>query len=124
MKRALLAASVLLLLIGTGCQTVNKCNTCKSCRSGHGGIRSANGGIGSRHAGARSAHGGTRKMAPHAGRVGPGVNPDFVAKMRHNEYHEAHHGAAGPPTAAVAYPYYTTRGPRDFLNPNPPTIGY
>jgi hypothetical protein len=29
----------------------------------------------------------------------------------------------GPPTAAVAYPYYTTRGPRDFLVDNPPTIG-
>jgi hypothetical protein len=22
------------------------------------------------------------------------------------------------------YPYYTTRGPRDFLMANPPTIGY
>ena len=34
-------------------------------------------------------------------------------------------GAAGPagqiPT--YAYPYYTTRAPRDFLDPNPPTIG-
>ena len=30
----------------------------------------------------------------------------------------------GPPAAQVAYPYYTTRGPRDFLNPNPPSIGY
>lgn len=29
----------------------------------------------------------------------------------------------GPPTAAVAYPYYTLRGPRDFLAPNPPSIG-
>lgn len=32
--------------------------------------------------------------------------------------------AGGPPSAQVAYPYYTTRGPRDFLNPNPPSIGY
>jgi hypothetical protein len=23
-----------------------------------------------------------------------------------------------------AYPYYTTRGPRDFLMDNPPTIGW
>ncbi|HWA98474.1 MAG TPA: hypothetical protein VG713_08275 [Pirellulales bacterium] len=29
----------------------------------------------------------------------------------------------GPPTGQVMYPYYTTRGPRDFLNPNPPSIG-
>ena len=35
-------------------------------------------------------------------------------------------GGAGPagqiPT--YAYPYYTTRAPRDFLAPNPPTIGF
>ena len=31
--------------------------------------------------------------------------------------------ASGPPTAAVAYPYYTTRGPRDFLDRNPQSIG-
>lgn len=29
----------------------------------------------------------------------------------------------GPPTAAVTYPYYTTRGPRDFLARNPRSIG-
>jgi hypothetical protein len=32
-------------------------------------------------------------------------------------------GPAGPPTAQITYPYYTTRGPRDFLNPAPPSIG-
>ncbi|MCC6509803.1 MAG: hypothetical protein IT423_11885 [Pirellulaceae bacterium] len=32
-------------------------------------------------------------------------------------------GQAGPAAAQVAYPYYTTRGPRDFLLNNPPTIG-
>ena len=30
----------------------------------------------------------------------------------------------GPPSAAYAYPYYTTRAPRDFLLDNPPSIGY
>ncbi|MFG0254472.1 MAG: hypothetical protein ACF787_05155 [Rhodopirellula sp. JB053] len=29
----------------------------------------------------------------------------------------------GAPTAQVAYPYYTHRGPRDFLMANPPSIG-
>lgn len=42
-------------------------------------------------------------------------------------YPHAHHreyvGPQGPPTAQVAYPYYTIRGPRDFLLNNPPTIG-
>lgn len=29
----------------------------------------------------------------------------------------------GPPVGQVTYPYYTNRGPRDFLDPNPPGIG-
>jgi hypothetical protein len=33
-------------------------------------------------------------------------------------------GYGGPPSAHVGYPYYTTRGPRDFLINNPPSIGY
>lgn len=30
---------------------------------------------------------------------------------------------ADPPTGAVTYPYYTLRGPRDFLDRNPPSVG-
>ena len=30
----------------------------------------------------------------------------------------------GPGTGQTAYPYYTTRGPRDFLTPEPYDIGY
>ncbi|MBN1396045.1 MAG: hypothetical protein JW959_13565 [Pirellulales bacterium] len=33
------------------------------------------------------------------------------------------YAAPGPATGAVAYPYYTIRGPRDFLADNPPSIG-
>ncbi|HVX14528.1 MAG TPA: hypothetical protein VHC22_25295 [Pirellulales bacterium] len=29
----------------------------------------------------------------------------------------------GPPAAQITYPYYTNRGPRDFLDPNPRGIG-
>jgi len=29
----------------------------------------------------------------------------------------------GPPSGAVTYPYYTVRGPRDFLAQNPRPIG-
>lgn len=32
-------------------------------------------------------------------------------------------GPDGMSSAAVAYPYYTTRGPRDFFANNPPSIG-
>ena len=29
----------------------------------------------------------------------------------------------GPPTGTITYPYYTNRGPRDFLAESPPSIG-
>ena len=29
----------------------------------------------------------------------------------------------GPPVGTVTYPYYTVRGPRDFLANDPPSIG-
>jgi hypothetical protein len=50
--------------------------------------------------------GGAGGLCPHAGGY-----PEYPAFNQ------------GPPTGQVAYPYYTTRGPRDFLLNNPPTIG-
>jgi hypothetical protein len=41
----------------------------------------------------------------------------------HHHFHREYVGPQGPPTAHVAYPYYTIRGPRDFLLDNPPSIG-
>ncbi|MCA9261366.1 MAG: hypothetical protein KDA61_19255 [Planctomycetales bacterium] len=38
-------------------------------------------------------------------------------------YPEATSFNGGGPVGQVAYPYYTVRGPRDFLMSNPPTIG-
>ncbi len=46
---------------------------------------------------------------------------DFVPPVSKHFYKQT--GPAGPPSAAVAYPYYTTRAPRDFLMDQPPTIG-
>jgi hypothetical protein len=33
-------------------------------------------------------------------------------------------GGMGGQSSTYAYPYYTTRGPRDFLIDNPPSIGW
>jgi hypothetical protein len=38
-------------------------------------------------------------------------------------YPEAQNFNPSPATGQVAYPYYTVRGPRDFLRNNPPSIG-
>ena len=40
----------------------------------------------------------------------PGYEDDYVTSH-------------GPPVGQVAYPYYSVRGPRDFLRNNPPPIG-
>ena len=61
----------------------------------------------------------------HAGRYGGlakhHLSPAEKAALAGSDYGAI--GPAGPPTGAVAYPYYTTRGPRDFLAKCPPSIG-
>jgi hypothetical protein len=61
----------------------------------------------------------------HVGRYGGlakhHLSPEERAALAASDY-----GAttpAGPPSGTVAYPYYTTRGPRDFLAKCPPSIG-
>ena len=61
----------------------------------------------------------------HVGRYGGlakhHLSPEERAALAGSDY-----GAttpAGPPSGTVAYPYYTTRGPRDFLAKCPPSIG-
>jgi hypothetical protein len=48
-------------------------------------------------------------------------HPSPVARLPHN--YDPNAGPYGPPTATYAYPYYTTRAPRDFLQDNPMSIG-
>lgn len=71
----------------------NKNNGCSSCDNGRCGP-------GSRMCGAMAG------CNPHAG-----------------GYPEAQNFNPGPQSGQVAYPYYTVRGPRDFLRNNPPSIG-
>jgi hypothetical protein len=62
---------------------------------------------------------------PHNGRYGGlakhHLTHDEKAALAASDYGAT--GPAGPPTGAVAYPYYTTRGPRDFLAKRPASIG-
>jgi len=61
----------------------------------------------------------------HVGRYGGlarhHLPPEEEAALEGSDYGAT--APAGPPTGAVAYPYYTTRGPRDFLAKCPPSIG-
>src|SRR5687767_9170163 len=93
------AAAMLLLAAGTGCHGINIARRgCDECgRHGRPGAGHEGGLVG--------------KHGPHGAQ---GVPHHFT-----REYY----GPQGPSTGAVAYPYYTTRGPRDFLVDNPPSIG-
>ena len=63
---------------------------------------------------------GPAGVAPYAPVAAP-YDPGYARfPMRRGP---AYGGPNGSPGAAVAYPYYTTRGPRDFLLDNPPSIG-
>jgi hypothetical protein len=61
----------------------------------------------------------------HVGRYGGlakhHLSPEEKAALAGSDYGAVQ--PAGAPTGAVAYPYYTTRGPRDFLAKCPPSIG-
>ena len=96
MKARLLCALALLVVCSaTGCHTVNLCDG-----AGHG------------HRGGLGRYGGG----------GSGLADGRNANYGHH-FTRNYDGPPGPATAQVAYPYYTTRGPRDFLVNNPPTIG-
>lgn len=102
MKRVMLLMSLAFTLLGsTGCNQTyhNNCNTC-------------NGPIGCRPCRLGWQRGGTdyQRFLSHSGQYSHGGGDGGAA-------------AQGPATAQVAYPYYTTRGPRDFLQANPPSIG-
>jgi hypothetical protein len=74
--------------------------------------------------GCQDCPGGVCKT-PHAGRYG-GLAKHHLSAAEKAALAGTDYGAiapAGPPTGAVAYPYYTTRGPRDFLAKRPPSIG-
>lgn len=61
----------------------------------------------------------------HVGRYG-GLDKHHLSPEEEAALGASDYGAitpAGPPTGAVGYPYYTTRGPRDFLAKCPPPIG-
>ena len=73
---------------------------------------------------ARSVKGGAchpRHVGRYGGLAKHHLTPEEKAALASADYGATQ--PAGPPTGAVAYPYYTTRGPRDFLATCPPSIG-
>jgi hypothetical protein len=75
------------------------------------------------HAGHHHGYGGRPGHILHGGRYGYFGGAHRTPGYPHHHLHREYVGPQGPPTAQVAYPYYTIRGPRDFLLDNPPSIG-
>ena len=93
------------------------------CNSGPGGL--LGGGCSSGSCGV--ADGGCANGSCAAGQpTGPLAG---VLSQRNHVGPQSHTGSGpgpaygGPSAGQVTYPYYTTRGPRDFLQANPPSIG-
>ena len=94
----LLIAAVALTFATTGCQRNLRQNGCQSCQNSDS------------SAGSYAGHGAN--------------SADYVPRAPHGYYRQQYQSQGAPPSASVAYPYYTTRAPRDFLLDNPPSIGY
>ncbi|MCE9606594.1 MAG: hypothetical protein K8U03_17025 [Planctomycetia bacterium] len=95
MNRFLIASFALVMMIaGSGCA-----NDCQQCNGGRSGLF--------------SNHGSDACRQGLCNRNGGGGGGGGAGGM----------GAGGPGGAAVAYPYYTVRAPRDFLSANPRGIG-
>ncbi len=105
---------------------------------GHGGNGIGHGGNGIGHGGHGGlGHGGLGHGGlGHGGLGHGGVGGHLGGHLGGHGLHSGGHpyGGAVPHTAqppnmggtapSYAYPYYTTRGPRDFLQKSPPSIGY
>ena len=81
------------------------------------------GGYGPHGHGGHGGHHGYPGGPFHGGHYGYFGGAHRTPGYPHHHLHREYVGPQGPPTAAVAYPYYTVRGPRDFLIDNPPSIG-
>ena len=97
--RLLCALALLVVCCSNGCHNINMCDG--------GGLHGLRG-----HHGRHAAGGGG----------GSGIADGRNANYGHH-FTRNYDGPPGPSTAQVAYPYYTTRGPRDFFTNNPPSIG-
>lgn len=56
-----------------------------------------------------------------AGNGGP--NYSGIVGNHHHRHHAGDVSPGGPSTSTYGYPYYTVRGPRDFLVDQPPSTG-
>ncbi len=99
MKRGIRALALfgITLAMSSGCNLLHNHRNCNSCNTP----------MGCRPCNVGWQRGGT----------------DYGAHLSHSQYRQDPNVGSGVPAPQTAYPYYTTRGPRDFFANNPPSIG-
>lgn len=105
MKRYAAAAGLVLvaLVASTGCHRIG-CRGCGPCQ-----------------AGCRPGPIGWQRGGTH---YQGGLSHNYAGGHNHNaDYRNQPGGGSGVVAPQVGYPYYSTRGPRDFFVDDPPTIG-
>lgn len=119
MRNLLLVALLAIAALSTGCNGIHKRGGCGGGACGHGG-----GYAGCDACGGAYAQGGDGRFAGggHGGGGHFGGGQHGMRGVPHH-YSREYLGPQGPETAQVAYPYYTVRGPRDFLANDPMSIG-
>jgi len=151
MKRGLFSLALLALSIvgSTGCVGLhrgqgwghhNACNTCNGpigCRPCRIGWQRGGTDYGAHlsHSGSYCFDGTHKGQLLHGGGhlgggmlaglhgAGGGLHGAGNGGLSHAQYRADDQVGSGVTGPTVAYPYYTTRGPRDFLLDNPPSIG-
>ncbi|QEG38539.1 hypothetical protein [Roseimaritima ulvae] len=138
MKPIMMIALFTGLLVFTGCATHRGGGGhCNSCQSGQCGSSDCNGNCQGGGGGlfGKLGNGGCQSCQSCQGGVPVGCRPgplhwqqgglDYSAGLSQGICNNGGGQVVnpGPPSGTVAYPYYTHRGPRDFLLDNPPSIG-
>lgn len=126
MRNLLFVALLATAALSMGCNGIHKHRGgCPSgACGGHGGGYAGHGGG---HGGCDACGGGDGRFA--GGGHGGGGGHFGGGQGQHGMHGVPHHfnreylGPQGPQTAQVAYPYYTTRGPRDYFANEPMSIG-
>ena len=142
MRNLIFVALLATAALSMGCNGIHKRGGCPGgmCGGGGGQCAACNGGGGGAYAGGGGAYagGGAYGGGEYGGceacgdgrfaAGGGGGNGGHFGGQRGmagvpHHFDREYQGPPGPQTAQVAYPYYTTRGPRDYFANNPMSIG-
>ncbi|MGC3968035.1 MAG: hypothetical protein QM775_11900 [Pirellulales bacterium] len=112
MKRIVLAALALCVIAGAEVARADYVQTCQQCQTG--GRK--------HHHGHMHGHRQAQACPPQGACAPQGPFSSLLNCLGLGGRNDSMYGYSAP-APTVGYPYYTVRAPRDFLDPNPRSIG-